>query len=190
MVDWRTSTTDNSTVHYTFHAHAHTGPLNIDEYPGAELLSGNEKELCAALRLLPKHYLYIKVRTNEQPPPRWVITPPPVIQTQNDFSPSPCPVPACHCHTQGRILRDAEGMGLLTPAAPNPANAAAAAAGSQGAEGGAAVVTMDVVKTKGVYDFLVRVGWVSRAAAKGTCVRGWMHAYRCRRSDLPLCLVS
>jgi hypothetical protein len=27
-----------------------------------ELLSGKEKELCAALRLLPKHYLFIKVR--------------------------------------------------------------------------------------------------------------------------------
>jgi hypothetical protein len=29
--------------------------------PGVELLSGKEKELCAGLRLLPKHYLYIKV---------------------------------------------------------------------------------------------------------------------------------
>ena len=164
------ASTDNSTVH--FRTHAHTGPLNIDEYPGAELLSGNEKELCAALRLLPKHYLYIKVRRTIS---SMVDYSTPRHQTQTDFS-TPLP-PACHCHTQGRILRDAEGMGLLTPAAPNPTNAAAAAAGAQGAEGGAAVVTMDVVKTQGVYDFLVRVGWVSRASAKGTCVRGWLGGY-------------
>ena len=69
---------------------------------------------------------------------------------------------------QGRILRDAESMGLLTPAAPNPANASAGA----GAEGAASVVTMDVVKTRGVYDFLVRVGWVSRAAAGKGALRG------------------
>ena len=67
-------------------------------------------------------------------------------------------------------------MGLLTPAAPNPANASAGA----GAEGAASVVTMDVVKTRGVYDFLVRVGWVSRAAAGKGALRGWngwMHTY-------------
>jgi hypothetical protein len=38
------------------------GPLDVDEFPGAELLSAKEKDLCATLRLLPKHYLYIKDR--------------------------------------------------------------------------------------------------------------------------------
>lgn len=37
------------------------GPLNIEEYPGAEMLANKEKELCGALRMLPKHYLFLKV---------------------------------------------------------------------------------------------------------------------------------
>lgn len=73
-------------------------------------------------------------------------------------------------HMQGRILRDAESMGLLSSTAPAPTPAPASSSEQGAGEGGAAaatIVTMDVKKTKGVYDFLVRVGWVGRAVAKG-----------------------
>ncbi|EWM26928.1 transcriptional adapter 2 [Nannochloropsis gaditana] len=94
--------------------------------PGVELLSGKEKELCAGLRLLPKHYLYIK----------------------------------------NRILQESEACGLLP--APNCAEPKSAGGGET--EGDTAVppsslVTMDVEKKKGVYDFMVRVGWVSPLVA-------------------------
>ena len=44
------------------------GPLDVRRAPGAEMLSPKERELCAAMRLLPKHYLVIKARDSRAPP--------------------------------------------------------------------------------------------------------------------------
>ena len=41
---------------------------HVRRAPGAEMLSPKERELCAAMRLLPKHYLVIKARDSRAPP--------------------------------------------------------------------------------------------------------------------------
>ncbi|KAM3567746.1 hypothetical protein VYU27_010115, partial [Nannochloropsis oceanica] len=118
------------------------GPLNIDEYPGVELLSGKEKELCAALRLLPKHYLYIK----------------------------------------NRILQESQAAGLLLPTTTTSSSSSSNGSsdrmdGKEGEKGGqgrppSSLIVMDVEKKKGVYDFMVRVGWITpRAAASRSDVK-------------------
>ena len=43
-------------------------PFDVRRAPGAEMLSPKERELCAAMRLLPKHYLVIKARDSRAPP--------------------------------------------------------------------------------------------------------------------------